>query len=480
MAGFTLNDILNGASQAPAAVRLEIVNIPLGDIRPNPENQKIYRIGDVGALKADILANGLRQPLEVIPAEDGSYTLLGGERRWTAMGQLLAEGQERFARVPCIVRQSRGAQEDLLALITANATARELTDGERLAQYEALKGIFEAKKAAGALEGRVRDAMAEALGVGTGTLGRLNAISEHCTDEVKAMLRDGKTTLAKAYDASKLWPRQQAEYCSKGYAPSLPDPIAELAEQAYAWAAESLPYEGIDWMKGGIVDSGFRDWSSAMAGKEVRGELASGPILIRYDHGDFVVYFLSKEDARDAFASMRLWSWRLFDRAREAHLTPEQKAALAAQAEALAPGPAAGGDSGNADAPGGTDVSTVDTREQRLDGIVEELLTGELPGKWTLMRKDDVLHFTSYILDLPNGQFLFMLDPEGVFEDLCGHMYLRVDARGHIVPMDAEDPDNTAGWLDVNEFDWMEDAVRGALREAAELLLDGEDKAGEG
>ena len=32
-----------------------------------------------------------------------------------------------------------GAAEDRIALITANATARELTDGERLDQYEALK-----------------------------------------------------------------------------------------------------------------------------------------------------------------------------------------------------------------------------------------------------------------------------------------------------------------------------------------------------
>ena len=138
------------------------------------------------------------------------------------MKSLQEGGDSRFDSVPCILRPAGSEDDELLALITANSTARELTDGERLAQYEALKEIYERKKAAGEFEGRVRDKLVEVTGMSAGALGRMNAISANCTGEVKQMLRDGRATLTKCYEASKLWPRQQADFITKGYASALP------------------------------------------------------------------------------------------------------------------------------------------------------------------------------------------------------------------------------------------------------------------
>ena len=87
-----------------------------------------------------------------------------------------------FEVLPCVIRQSQGEDDDLIALITSNATARELTDGERLRQYRALKQALERKKG-----WRARSMAASVMttscitGDGTGTLGRFNAILNNCT-----------------------------------------------------------------------------------------------------------------------------------------------------------------------------------------------------------------------------------------------------------------------------------------------------------
>lgn len=221
MAAFDIKSILGDQSQPMQWKRFDVVMVPIESIEPNPRNTEIYLIGDVSALAEDIKANGLRQPLEVV--QDGStYRLIGGERRWTAMMQLHEAGDGRFATVPCVLRPAGSEDDELLALITANSTARELTDGERLAQYEALKEIYQRKKAAGEFEGRVRDKLVEVTGMSAGALGRMNAISQNCTEEVRQMLREGKATLTKCYEASKLWPRQQVDFIKDGYARSLP------------------------------------------------------------------------------------------------------------------------------------------------------------------------------------------------------------------------------------------------------------------
>lgn len=229
--GFSINDILGAGAKtaAPAGQKMQVVMLPAADIEPNPENS-IYEIGDVSMLMADIAERGLRSPLEVLPAQNGKYMLLAGHRRWTACCALTAEGVTGFEVLPCVIHQSQGADDDLIALITSNATARELTDGERLRQYIALKQALERKKAAGSLGGRVRNEMSRITGDGTGTLGRLNAIVNNCVPEVLAMVERGEITMTRAYECSKLYKVQQVQYAKIKYA-SMP-PITDMARRA--------------------------------------------------------------------------------------------------------------------------------------------------------------------------------------------------------------------------------------------------------
>lgn len=193
-----LSGLLHTQGSDPAGAKMQVEMLPIDWILPNPDN-KIYHVGDVSQLAEDIRKNGVRQPLEVVQTGGMTYKLIGGERRLTACQELLDGGDDRFSSLPCIILESKGELDDRIALITANATARELTDGERLAQYEALKDALTAKKQAGQLEGKVRDALCKILGEGSGTLARLNAISANCTEDIKGKLHRGEIGLMEAY-----------------------------------------------------------------------------------------------------------------------------------------------------------------------------------------------------------------------------------------------------------------------------------------
>ncbi len=191
--------LLSVQPDAPAGSGMQVVMIDRKNIIINPDNRKIYRIGDVSQLKEDIKTNGIRQPLEVVELDGGNYKLIGGERRLTACEELAKEGDTRFEALPCSILKFKYGDDEKIALITANATARDLTDGERLAQYETLKEILTRRKSLGGLSGKVRDELCRILGLSTGAAARLNAISENCGDDTKRELQAGEITLMVAY-----------------------------------------------------------------------------------------------------------------------------------------------------------------------------------------------------------------------------------------------------------------------------------------
>ena len=223
-----LNSLMNAQSQTatPAGQQMQVVMIPSKNIIPNPDNDEIYTIGNMDGLKDDIQQHGLRQPLEVIPVEGepDRYMLISGHRRWAACGILSACGDSRFDSLPCLIRESHGKLDDRIALITANATARDLTDGERLAQYEALKDALTKKKAAGQLEGKVRDEVCRILGLSTGAAARLNVIASCENEIIKERLKAGEIGLMEAYRSAQDYARFM------GAAPEEPEQKEEPAE----------------------------------------------------------------------------------------------------------------------------------------------------------------------------------------------------------------------------------------------------------
>lgn len=326
--GFSINDILgNGAKPAaPAGQKMQVVMLPAADIEPNPENS-IYEIGDVAMLKADIAERGLRSPLEVLPAQGGKYMLLAGHRRWTACRALTAEGVTGFEVLPCVIHQSQGADDDLIALITSNATARELSDGERLRQYIALKQALERKKAAGGLDGRVRDEMSRITGDGTGTLGRLNAIASKCVPEVIAMVERGEITMTRAYECSKLYKVQQTTYAKNGYGP-----MPEVSNDAKKAAILYIVDEGVADQLRGLDYLQCCEWNYADGGKldaqkmqpvtlDMTDNVANAILRIApAGRTSFTVEQLDPADQNEVIAKSSIYSSQLYRTARSRYI----------------------------------------------------------------------------------------------------------------------------------------------------------------
>ena len=81
---------LNGLLNQKSKTKMKITMVAYEDIVRNEKNH--YSIEDIESLAISIGDVGLREPLEVKALEDGSYMLIGGERRYTAIGMLREQG----------------------------------------------------------------------------------------------------------------------------------------------------------------------------------------------------------------------------------------------------------------------------------------------------------------------------------------------------------------------------------------------------
>lgn len=333
--GFSIDDVLGDQSKVtrPAGSRMDLVMLPIEDIVDNPENA-IYEIGDVGMLQADIEEHGLRTPLEVTPA-GGKYMLVAGHRRHTACLGLHNGGDPRFDRLPCIVVNYDSQDEELVALITSNATARELTDGERLRQYEALKGALTRLKAAGKVDGRVREELARRTGEGSGTLARLNAISARCIPEVKEMLARGEITMTRAYECSKLYKVQQIMYAKNGYS-SMP----RFTPEQKAWIIEALVRGSLKDFLSGLRYFGKDQWNYTT------GEMGLLPEPVTCSDNEWMVrveqkyanyfecFLLDPADANEYLAKEVVYLGDMFKLAKKLYQPEEEKKAEAQKSAA--------------------------------------------------------------------------------------------------------------------------------------------------
>ena len=105
MAKFDLNKmnlgagLLNETTRQLAQRDLDLVYIPYEKLRVDKRNQ--YSVDRISELAESISDVGLQQPLNVAAADDGMYDVLGGQRRYLAIGQLREAGNKKYDEVPC-------------------------------------------------------------------------------------------------------------------------------------------------------------------------------------------------------------------------------------------------------------------------------------------------------------------------------------------------------------------------------------------
>lgn len=147
----------------------KIVEVTLGDIRPNPDQpRKTFREESLAELAASIQRHGLIQPITVKRQEDGGYLLVAGERRFRAFEKL------EKPTIPAIV--TAGDAEEI-ALIE-NIQREDLNP---LEEAEALERMIErhhyTQEELGKIIGKAQNSISETL--------QLNGLPERVKEEYR-------------------------------------------------------------------------------------------------------------------------------------------------------------------------------------------------------------------------------------------------------------------------------------------------------
>ena len=214
--------------EAKEGFKLEYIDI--NKIHRSEKN--FYEIIDIDDLAEDIKINGLNHNLVVRPTENGTYELISGERRYTALSKLVNEGNKQFASVPCKIVELNDLDAEIV-LIQANAQTRELSEAEKLKQVQRLSELYKAKKANGEKVGKIREVIANDLKLSPTQVGRYERINNNLIQELKELLEQGNLSTSNASEFSTL-----SEESQKGILEILNKNISLSKEEAISLKQE--------------------------------------------------------------------------------------------------------------------------------------------------------------------------------------------------------------------------------------------------
>lgn len=203
------------------------------DLIPSKDN--FYSVEDVQDLKQSIELLGILQPLLVMEEENGKRRIIAGHRRRLAIMQLVGEGKERFRYVPVMVKPTKNAILDRLALIMTNRF-REKTDWEKMTECIETEKLVQELKEQMNIPGRTRDLLAEIIETSPAQLGRYKAIYNNLAAELMAEFRNGKIGISVIYEISQLekeWQLKSLEVLQQNGTLALPD-VKEIKRQQEA------------------------------------------------------------------------------------------------------------------------------------------------------------------------------------------------------------------------------------------------------
>lgn len=209
---FNLINLLNQRSKENAsqeaktaeksvAMSAESAMADIYDLIPSKDN--FYSTEDIQDLKQSIELLGILQPLLVTDEGGGKFQIIAGHRRRLAAMQLAEEGREHFRRVPVMIRPSKNAILDRLALIMTNRF-REKTEWEKMTETIETKNLVRELKEQMDIPGRTRELLSEIIGTSFAQIGRYEAIYNNLEADLMTEFKSGKIGMTVAYEASGL------------------------------------------------------------------------------------------------------------------------------------------------------------------------------------------------------------------------------------------------------------------------------------
>lgn len=181
-----------------------IRNILYTEIKPSEKNKFI--LSKIEDLAEDIKENGLDHNIVIREVEDPEYKyeIVAGERRYTAICQNIENGDMTYKFIPAKVQRYDDENAEK-RLILNNLQSRVISPSEMLEAVESLQRLYKSDKEKGIkLPGRVRELIADDLGIGTTQVGTYQKVSKDAILEVKEMLSTSTITLSEASELAKL------------------------------------------------------------------------------------------------------------------------------------------------------------------------------------------------------------------------------------------------------------------------------------
>ena len=154
---------------------------------------------------------GVKDNLIVRPLESGGYEIISGHRRRAAVQYLIDNGENISHFLPCLVQNYADDDDRMLDLILMNVSTRQISDSELWKSYETIDRILKEKKDKGEYFGRIRDDIANTLGVSAAQVGKMQNVDKNAIEPVKEAIANGELSISTANEIARLDKKEQAK-----------------------------------------------------------------------------------------------------------------------------------------------------------------------------------------------------------------------------------------------------------------------------
>ena len=177
--------------------------IDISELHSSPDNY--FQLERVEEFAETILGQGgVKDNLLVRPLQTGGYEIISGHRRRAAVQLLIDRGENISHLLPCLVQEYSDDDDRMLDLVLMNISTRRLSDSELWQSYEKINAILTKKKEAGQKFGKIRESLAELLGVSPAQVGKMQNVERNAIGEVKEAIENGELSISTANEIAKL------------------------------------------------------------------------------------------------------------------------------------------------------------------------------------------------------------------------------------------------------------------------------------
>lgn len=224
-----IGDRLNANSKQGVIFTEEYRKVRLDPRTLIPSERNKYAQDDIEELADNMLLVGQLQEV-IVGRVEGQDRIIVGHRRTAAAVLNIERGHDNFKLIDCKVKEMSEAMF-MLTLHSANIFNRRLSDWELTEGVAEFKKYLIAAREAGevTITGKMRDYIADAIGVSTGKMAQMESITNNLCEEGKEAFKNGDINFTTAYETSRLPEDKQKEVIESGE--MLSGEVKQMVEQ---------------------------------------------------------------------------------------------------------------------------------------------------------------------------------------------------------------------------------------------------------